>query len=524
MVKGDIMKTFYVTTPIYYSSGSVHIGNSYSTIVCDVFARYHRLKGDDTFFLTGMDEHGQKIENTAKEQNLTPQALVDGIAEQTSKLWEKLNISNDDFIRTSEERHTKIVQDVFEKLIAKGDVYLDEYEGDYCIFDESFFTKTQMTEPGICPDCNRPTVKLKEEGYFLKLKKYEKRLLDYINDNPDFIQPATRRNEVVSFIEQGLEDLCVSRTSFTWGVPVKSNPKHVIYVWIDALMNYITALGYGSDDDSKYKKYWINGDKVAHVVGKDILRFHAIYWPILLMALDIPLNFKLYVHGWFLMKEGKMSKSKGNTVYPLPVAERYGLDALRLYLVKEMPFGNDALFTHELFVNKFNVLLANDLGNLVSRTISMINKYFNGNVSKANITNEFDADLESVIKNAIDTYIESFDNFKFQIGLNSVWDIISRGNKYIDETTPWVLAKDESKVEELKNVMYHLFEVLRIVGILITPVMPDTAKVIFEELGLKDNISFSDLNFGKTKESKVIEKPIVLFKRLDWKEEEKNAL
>lgn len=518
------MKTFYVTTPIYYSSGKVHIGNSYSTIVCDVFARYHRLKGDDTFYLTGMDEHGQKIEKTAEGLGVSPQALVDRIASETQNLWKELNISNDDFIRTSEDRHKKVVQDVFEKLLESDDIYLGEYEGDYCIFDEAFFTKTQMTEEGHCPDCGRETMKLKEEGYFLRLKKYEKKLLQFIKDNPDFIQPQSRKNEVVSFIEQGLEDLFVSRSTFTWGIDIKSNPKHVIYVWIDALMNYLTALGFGSADDSMYQKYWVNGDKVYHVVGKDIIRFHAIYWPIILMALGVDINFKLLVHGWFLMKDGKMSKSRGNVVYPLSVTERYGVDALRLYLVKEMPFGNDALFTHEMFVGKYNVLLANDLGNLVSRSISMINKYFDGNVIKNEVDNPFSNDLENVVKASVDKYKTSFDNFQFQVGLNAVWDIINRANKYIDETSPWVLAKDSEKKEELKSVMYHLYEVLRIVSIMISPVMPSTSDIIFDELGVNDLNKYNDLVYGKTNTAKVIEKPVVLFKRLDWKEEEKNAL
>lgn len=517
------MKTFYITTPIYYSSGNVHIGNSFSTILADVAARYHRLKGDDTFYLTGMDEHGQKIELAAKAQNITPQELVDRIAVETQGLWKQLNISNDDFIRTSEARHYQVVQDVFERLLANGDIYLDEYEGDYCIYDEAFFTKSQLLEDGLCPDCGRPTTKIKEEGYFLRLKKYQDRLLAYIKANPDSVQPQTRRNEVIAFIEQGLEDLCVSRTSFTWGIQVKSNPKHVVYVWIDALMNYLSALGYGTKDDAMYQKYWVNGDKVVHVVGKDILRFHAIYWPIMLMAIGVDIKFNLYAHGWVLMKEGKMSKSKNNVIYPLTVAKRYGVDALRLYLIKEMPYANDALFTHELFVSKYNELLANDLGNLVSRTISMINKYFNGVVNKTTVPNQYSENLESVIEDSISKYIKAFDELQFQNGLNAVWEIINRANKYIDETTPWTLAKDESRAEELRAVLYHLYEVLRMVAIMITPVMPDTAKIIFDELGSKLN-KFSDLKYGVTETATVIEKPIVLFKRLDWKEEESNAL
>ena len=354
-------KTCYVTTPIYYSSGNVHIGNSYSTIVCDTFARYFRMKGYDTFFLTGMDEHGQKIENSANEKGITPQQLVDNIAAETSKLWGELKITNNKFIRTTDDFHVEVVQKVFETMLANDDIYLGSYEGDYCVSCESFFTKSQLGEGGTCPDCGKPTKKVQEESYFLRLSKYSQKLLDFINSHPDFIQPESRRNEVVSFIESGLEDLCVSRSTFKWGVPVLSNPKHVVYVWIDALMNYLTALGYEQSDDSNYKKYWLEGEEVVHVVGKDILRFHAVYWPIMLMALNVPINFKLYAHGWVLMKEGKMSKSFGNVVYPRDVTERYGLDALRYYLVREMPLGNDAIFSYDRFFERYNSDLANDL-------------------------------------------------------------------------------------------------------------------------------------------------------------------
>lgn len=511
----------YITTPIYYASGKVHIGNSYSTVACDTFARYHRLKGDDTYFLTGMDEHGQKIEAVAEKNGVTPQEFVDKIAGYTSNLWKDLKITNDDFIRTSEERHTKVVQDIFEQLLAQDDIYLGHYEGDYCVPCEAFFTKTQLNPDGTCPDCGRPTIKVKEECYFLRLKKYEKRLLDFINDNPDFIQPASRRNEVISFIEQGLEDLCVSRTSFKWGIPVRSNPKHVIYVWIDALTNYLTALGYGSDDPSKYKKYWENNNHVYHVIGKDILRFHAVYWPIMLMALNIPINFKLIVHGWILMKEGKMSKSKGNIVYPMDVVNDYGLDALRYYLIKEMPLGNDGLFSWDRFFERYNVELANDLGNLVSRSISMINKYFGGKITKpSKLYFDEDVDMEETIKGGIYKTPICFDNFEFQTGLTELWKVISRANKYIDETAPWVLAKDESKKEALNSVLYHLYEALRVVAILVNPVMPDASKVILDELGVEEDLrTFKALEYGLTKEAKVIEKAVVLFKRLDVKAE-----
>ena len=514
-------KNCYITTPIYYASGKVHIGNSYSTIACDTFARYHRLKGDNTYFLTGMDEHGQKIENVAKEKNVTPQQFVNDIAAYTQELWKNLKVTNDDFICTSEERHTKVVQDIFEQLLAQDDIYLGHYEGDYCVPCEAFFTKTQLNEDGTCPDCGRKTIKVQEESYFLRLKKYEKQLLDYIKEHEDFIQPASRRNEVISFIEQGLEDLCVSRTSFKWGVPVKSNPRHVIYVWIDALSNYITALGYGSDDPSKFNELWLNNEQLYHVIGKDILRFHAIYWPIMLMALNIPINFKLLVHGWILMKDGKMSKSFGNIVYPMDVVNEYGLDSLRYYLVKEMPLGNDGLFSWERFIERYNVELANDLGNLVSRSISMINKYFDSKVVKPSKQYfEVDADFENVIANAVVNSQKCFDKFELQNGLSEIWNIVRRANKYIDETAPWVLAKDEAKKEDLNSVMYHLYEAIRIVAILVNPVMPDASNVILEELGVKEEErTFGNLEYGKTVEAEVTKTPIVLFKRLDLQKE-----
>jgi len=512
-------KKVYITTPIYYSSGNVHIGNSYTTIACDCFKRFHQLLGNDVYFLTGMDEHGQKIEEAAKKLNRTPQEHVDIIAEETKALWKDLKITYDDFIRTSEPRHEKVVQKIFDRLISQGDIYLGEYEGNYCVSCEAYFTKTQLGENNTCPDCGKPTRLIKEKCYFLNLRKYEKKLLDFIYEHPDFIQPETRRNEVISFVKGGLQDLAVSRTSFKWGIPVLSDPKHVVYVWIDALTNYISALGYATEDDSLYQKYWVNGDEVIHVVGKDILRFHAVYWPIMLMALNVPINFKLYAHGWVLMKQGKMSKSKGNVVYPRDILSRYGLDALRYYLVKELPLGNDGLFTYERFIERYNSELVNDLGNLVNRSIAMINKYFGGKLTKPKHSyTPFDFEIEELIKEVVINYKDNFSNFRFQNGLNEVWRLISRANKYIDETTPWVLAKDESRKDELNCVLYYLYEVLRIVGILISPVLVDSSEKLFNYLNV-NNQDLSKAVFGLTNECEVAKEVNVLFKRLDLEEE-----
>ncbi|MGD9887483.1 MAG: methionine--tRNA ligase [Bacilli bacterium] len=512
-------KTCYVTTPIYYASGNVHIGNSYTTIVCDAFARFHRLLGHDTRYLTGMDEHGQKIAEAASKKGVAPQELVDQVANETKQLWNELNISFDDFIRTTEDRHVKVVQQIFERLLASGDIYLGSYEGDYCVSCESFFTKTQMKEPSICPDCGKPTRVVQEQGYFLKLTKYQKALLDFINQNPDFIQPITRKNEVVSFVESGLEDLCVSRTSFKWGIPVLSDPKHVVYVWIDALSNYLSALGYLTADDRNYQKYWVNGDEIIHVVGKDILRFHAVYWPILLMALNVPIRFKLIAHGWVLMKEGKMSKSSGNFIYPREIIDRYGLDAFRLFMTKEMPLGNDMVFSYERFIEKYNVDLANDLGNLVSRTIAMANKYFDGQVDKPkHAYSPFEQEVEQLAKEVFEKYQTSFLGFRFQTGLLEVWNLINRTNKLIDETLPWNLAKDPQKIENLNSVIYHLLESIRVTALMLYPIIPDTSKTIYHELGL-DLQNFEKICFGNTNQFKVIKQALVLFKRLDMEEE-----
>jgi len=514
-------KTFYITTPIYYPSGKLHIGNAYTTLLCDAMNRYKKLQGYDTRYLTGMDEHGQKIETVAAANNKTPQEHVDKIAADTKDLWSILNIEYDDFIRTTEPRHEKVVEQIFEQLLSQDDIYLGHYEGYYCIHDESFFTKTQLEEGNVCPDCGRETQIVKEESYFLRLSKYEDRLLKYIEDNPDFITPESRKNEVVSFIKGGLHDLSVSRTSFKWGVAVPSDPKHVIYVWIDALSNYISALGYKSDDETLYEKYW-KGDEVIHVVGKDILRFHAIYWPIMLMALDVPIRFKLYAHGWYMMKEGKMSKSQGTVVYPEPLVEKYGLDSVRYFLLREIPYSGDGVFTPEGYLARINYDLANDFGNLLNRTISMTNKYFGGTLHKPSQEYiEFDKILQEKIIETVAGYTEDMDQLKVSNALSKVWSLISRTNKYIDETCPWVLAKDEDKKEELNSVLYHLVSSLRHIGILLSPVLLDSSTELFRQLNIPENLqTWDSLSFGQIDTLHVIDKPVPIFPRLDLKVEQ----
>ena len=509
----------YVTTPIYYASGTPQLGNSYSTVACDVFARFNRLMNRDTFYLTGMDEHGQKIEEAATKASMTPQAYVDEIAKKTEALWKEMHISHDHFIRTTDDYHVKAVQQIFEKLLANNDIYLGSYTGHYCVSCESFFTNSQLGENETCPDCGKPTKLVSEESYFLNLKKYSGRLLEYIKTHPDFIIPETRRNEVISFIESGLDDLCVSRTTFKWGIPVLSNPKHVVYVWIDALANYITALGYGSDNTENFKKFWMENDHIYHVIGKDILRFHAIYWPIMLMALDLPINYHLIVHGWILNRDGKMSKSRGNAVYPRDLYSRYGVDSVRFYLAKEMPLGNDGLFSYDRFIERFNVCLANDLGNLVSRTVAMIDKYCGGIVPEKATLLEQDSKLEEVAKNAINNTIAEFDKFQLQNAIDETWKLVNAANKYIDDTQPWALAKDPSKKAELDSVMYHLAESIRIIAHLVSPYLVETAPKILNCLGLNQEFNLEALEFGYNFNGAKVSKTEPLFKRLDAKAE-----
>ncbi|CAD0121305.1 methionine--tRNA ligase [Streptococcus thermophilus] len=526
-------KTFYITTPIYYPSGKLHIGSAYTTIACDVLARYKRMMNYDVFYLTGLDEHGQKIQQRAEEAGITPQEYVDSMAVGVKDLWQLLDISYDKFIRTTDDYHEKVVAQVFERLLEKGDIYLGEYSGWYSVSDEEFFTESQLAEVyrdeegnvigGVAPSGHEVEL-VSEESYFFKLSNYADRLTAFYKEHPEFIQPDGRMNEMLkNFIEPGLEDLAVSRTTFSWGVKVPSDPKHVVYVWIDALINYITALGYGQNEHGNFDLFWQNdkNHEIIHMIGKDILRFHSIYWPIILMALDLPLPTRLVAHGWFVMKDGKMSKSKGNVIYPEMLVERFGLDPLRYYLMRSLPVGSDGTFTPEDYLARINYELANDLGNLLNRTVAMINKYFDGQVPAyiENVT-DYDADLAKVVAENIEEFHKQMNAVDFPRALDAVWNIISRTNKYIDETAPWVLAKEDGDEKQLRAVMAHLAASLRVVAHLIQPFMMSTSNAIMEQLGLPVVFDLENLELSGFPENvTVISKGTPIFPRLDMDEE-----
>lgn len=508
--------TYYITTPIYYPSDKLHIGHAYCTTIADTLARFHRAKGEDVFFLTGSDEHGLKIQRKAQEKGITPIEYVDAIIANFKQLWNELNISNNDFIRTSEERHHKVVQDVLTKIFEQGDIYKKNYEGLYCVPCESYWLERQLVD-GKCPDCGRPVEKMQEESYFFKLSKYQEWWLQFIEENPDFIQPASRRNEMINFVKQGLEDLCITRTTFDWGIPVPFDKKHVVYVWFDALLNYLTGIKYGVDD-AMFNKFW---PASLHLVGKEIVRFHTIIWPIMLKAMGVELPKKVYGHGWLVIDGDKMSKSKGNVIDPLALIDEFGADAIRYFLLREIVFGNDGNFSRDALITRINSDLANDLGNLLHRTVSMIEKYHGGVVTNAGVSEAVDEDLIALVNTTVANFQKDMDAMEINSAIKGVWALISRANKYIDETGPWILAKDEAKAARLQTVMYNLAETLRVVAILVAPFIPSTSPKIYTQLGLEVPAEFllADAEWGKMANGTKVQKGDPLYPRIEIAED-----
>lgn len=495
--EGCIMskERFYITTPIYYPNDNLHIGHAYTTVFCDAVARWHRFEGKEVFYLTGSDEHGQKVERAAMEAGKTPQEYVDGIVAGFKKLWERLDVAYDDFIRTTEPRHTRVVQEIFQRLYDQGDIYKDTYEGWYCTPCESFWPEGRLLEGKLCPECERPVELVQEESYFFRISKYAPRLLQHIEEHPEFIQPETRRNEMVSFIKQGLEELCVSRTTFDWGIPVPFDKKHVVYVWIDALTNYISAVGYLQDDET-FDKWW---PADVHVVGKDILRFHTIIWPCILMALDLPLPKRVYAHGWILVESGKMSKSKGTVVDPNALIDEFGSDAIRYTLLREMPYGQDAKYSRRGLVERINSDLANDLGNALHRSLAMLSRYFQGVVPEPGEPKDIDRSVMELAEATGRQVAERVEKLEVNVALAEIWKLVGRLNKYIDETEPWTLARDPERRERLATVMYTVLEALRIVTLLVTPFLPRTGEKMWTQLGIAAPLSeqrFDNLAWG----------------------------